>query len=173
MTSRIAVILMLAVCDSANAVTSTVTQGISLTLSSAGKVSAPTTLTLTKSGTTFNNFTGSLSLNYKARTTQVGSATLTVKASSDFSPTGGPSVAAGDVTYTCGAASLGSACSGTQTLSTASQTPVVSVSTNACVGTGCASVDPATDLLQFSMLNSPTFKTGSYTAQLLFTFSAL
>jgi hypothetical protein len=151
--------------------TQSTNQTVTITLNSAGVVSVPSTLNMTEAGTIFNNFTGSLSLNYRARTTQGGSATLAVEASSDFSPAGGPSVASGGLTYTCGAASLGTACSGTQTVSTSSQTPVLSVGSNACVGSGCASADPATQILSFVLSNTPAYKTGSYSAQLLFTFS--
>ena len=164
--------LVLVGCSAAHAATQTITEGVSLTLASAAKLSSPTTLTLTVSGTTFTNFTGSLLVNYKARTTQVGSATLSLKASSDFSPTGGPSVASGNVTYTCASAGLGTACSGTQTMSTTSQTPVVSISTNACVGTGCPSANPASITLQFALTDNPQYKTGSYSAPVLFTFSS-
>ncbi|HYL74918.1 MAG TPA: hypothetical protein VEU96_11980 [Bryobacteraceae bacterium] len=149
------------------------TENVFLTLASAAKLSSPSTFTLTVSGATFNNFGGSLLVNYKARTTQVGSATLTLKASSDFSPAGGPSVASGNVTYTCASAGLGTACSGTQTMNAASQTSVVSVSTNACVGTGCSSANPASVQLQFVLANSPQYHTGSYSAQVLFTFSSI
>lgn len=152
-------------------VVQTITENVSLTLASAGKVSVPSTMTLTTSGTTFNNFTGSLTVNFKARTTQVGSATLTLDASSDFTPSGGPSAASGDVTYTCGSATLGSACSGNLTMSTSSQTNVVSVGTSQCVGTGCASANPASEQLSFTLTNSPQYKTGSYTSSVLFTFS--
>lgn len=149
------------------------TQTISLTLSSAAKVSVPATLTLTKVGSTFQNFTGSQLLNYKARTRPSGSATLTIKGSSEFSPATGPLMSNGDLTFTCGSASLGTACSGTKTASTSIAVTVVSVPASACVGTGCASADPATITLSFILTNSPQFKTGAYSAQLQYTCSAI
>jgi hypothetical protein len=171
MTPRIGAMLLLVGCGAAHAATMTITESVSLTLASAAKLSSPATSTLTVSGSTFNNFTGSLTVNYKARTTQVGSATLTLKASSDFSPSGGPSVASANVTYTCGSAGLGNACSGTQTMSTSSQTAVVSISSRACVGTGCSGPNPSTVQLQFVLANNPQYHTGSYSAPVLFTFS--
>ena len=167
-----AVLTLLLLCATVSyAPTQTITEGVSLTLASAGKVSVPASMTLTASGTIFNNFTGSLTVNFKARTTQVGSAALATNASSDFTPTGGPSVASGNVTYTCGSATLGTACSGTLTLSTSSQTSVVSVGTSQCVGAGCAASNPASEQLSFVLANSPQYKTGSYSSTLLFTFS--
>jgi len=46
---------------------------------------------------------------------------ITVKAA-EFTPTTGPKIASGNVTYVCSAASVGTACSGTQTLSTTATT---------------------------------------------------
>ena len=153
-------------------ITQSASETLSITLSSAAKVSVPATVTLSSSGT-FQNFTGSELVNFKARTTSSGSATVTVKGSSEFSPVTGPAIANGDLTYTCGSATLGTACSGTQTASTASSTSVVSVGASKCVGTGCAATSPATITLSFTLTNSPAFKTGSYSAQLLYTCSAI
>src|SRR5947209_461215 len=86
------------------------------------------------------------------------SASRSVKATADFTPTGGPSVASGQLTYTCTSATLGSACSGTQTASTASQTNVVTLGAGACTGGGgsCSSVDPNTVQTSFALVNNPT-----------------
>lgn len=90
-------------------------------------------LALTKLNTGFNSFTGALTLSYRARTRQgSGQGTITVKATSDFSPSGGPSIAnppssTDKFTYTCSGATLGIACSGTQTVSTTAATNVVSL----------------------------------------------
>lgn len=149
------------------------TQSISLSLNSAAKVSVPASLSLTKVGTAFQDFTGSQLLNYRARTRPSGSATLTVKGSTDFSPANGPSIANGDLTFTCGAASLGTSCSGTKTGSTSSAVTVVSVPASACVGTGCASTDPATITLTYDLIDNPQFRTGTYSGQLLFTFTEI
>lgn len=154
-------------------VIATTTQSVSLTLQSAAKVSTPGSLALSTTGSTFNSFAGTLTLNYKARTTQTGSASLTLNASQDFTPSGGPAISAGKLTYACGSPSLGTGCSGTQTASTSSQTPALSVPANACVGTGCPSASPATEQMQFSLSNDPSYGTGSYVATLLFTFSTL
>jgi hypothetical protein len=140
-------------------------QSISLTLATAGKVSVPANVAATTIGTTFQNFTMSELVNYKARTTQTGSATLNLLGSSYL--------ALGGTTYTCSGATLGSACSGTQTVSGTSGTVVVTVGPSSCVGAGCASSSPATLTLNFIMINSPTYPTGSYSAAMTFSWTLI
>jgi hypothetical protein len=159
-----------------NAATGTATQTLSAQITAISKLSIPGSLTVTHAGTTFVAYTGNLAASYRARTTaSTGSGSLTVKATADFSPTGGPSIAGGQLTYTCSSATLGTACSGTQTASTASQTNVVTVGASACTGGGgsCSSVDPNTVQTSFALVNDPALKTGSYSATLTFTASAI
>jgi len=156
------------------------TQTLSLTLDAAGLLYGfPDTVTLSKTGTVFSAYTGILSIQFRARTSSSGSSSVTVKATADFSPAGGPSIAspptAGDaLTYTCGAATLGSNCSGTQTVSTTASTNVVSMGASTCTGGGapCSTADPNTVNVNFSLTNDPKYKTGSYAATLTFTISA-
>lgn len=170
---RLPLLVLSALPLAAGVVTDTTTQSVSVTLNSAAKISAPSTMLLTTAAGTFQNYSASLLLNYEARTTQSGSATLTVRSSADFSPTQGPSIAGGDLTYRCGSANLGTACAGSQVLSTSVQTPVLTVGASACTGSGCASARPATVTLTFTLTNKPQYKTGSYSSHLQFTFSAL
>lgn len=141
------------------------TQSISLTLATAAKVSVPSTMPVTTVGTTFQNFTGSETVNFKARTTQAGSATLTVLGSAYFGLT--------TVTYTCSGATLGTACTGTRTVSTSAGTPVVAVGASECVGTGCSSASPATVTMNFSMVNNPTYPTGSYSGTIVYSWTLI
>jgi hypothetical protein len=131
------------------------------------------TVTLIHAGTTFANFTGTVTVQYKVRTTPSGSSTLVVKAASDFSPATGPSVAGGDLTYTCSGATLGSNCSGTPTISTTATTNVVTVGAGVCTGAGCGGSDPNSVSVSLILADSPTFKTGTYTNSLLFSISAI
>jgi hypothetical protein len=154
----------------------TVTQTLSVALGANGKISVPSSITLTRSASTFSNYTGTLSgIQYKIRTTtSSGSGTITVKASSDFTPTTGPSVSSGDLAYNCGASSQGTPCSGQQTVSTTSGTPVVSFGSGVCSGASpCAGPNPSTTSITLTLLNSPVFKSGLYSAQLMFTVSAI
>jgi len=157
-------------------VTGTTTQTLSAQINAIGKVSVPGSLILTSAGTTFVAYSGNLNVSYMVRTTQTtGSGSLTLRATADFSPAGGPSISGGQLTYTCSAASLGAACSGTQTTSTASQTNVVTLGASFCTGGGgsCSSASPNTVQSTFTLSNNPAFKTGTYSATLTFTISAI
>src|ERR1700688_3575294 len=89
-----------------------------------GLITQTSSVALTRSGA-FGAFSGTMTLSYWARTTQgAGQGAITTQATTDFTPTGGPSIATppspGDTfTYTCSGATLGASCSGTQTVSTA------------------------------------------------------
>jgi hypothetical protein len=156
--------------------TGTTTQTLSATIDAIGKLSVPASLNVTTAGTTFVAYSGALSVSYRARTTAAtGSGSLTMQATADFSPAGGPSISSGQLTYTCSAASLGAACSGTQTASTSSQTSVVTMGASLCTGGGgsCSAVNPNTVQSAFTLSNNPAFKTGTYSATLTFTISAI
>jgi hypothetical protein len=128
---------------------------------------------LSAGGSNFSQFTGSTGLTYFVRTTTTGGGgSITLKVTSDFSPSGGPSVAnppvAGDaLTYICTVASPGTACTGAQTASTSSQTNLASFGTN--VHTGSAG---STASIGWTLANDPNYKTGTYSATVTFTISA-
>jgi hypothetical protein len=150
------------------------TQTMTANVSPYGKLSLPATVTLQSGDTRFGgNLAGSLTVSYWARTSASGGGSVTVQASSDFSPAGGPSVSG--VTYLCSGATLGSACSGSQTLSTSVQTSLLSLPGGACTGGGssCSSQAPNTILLSLSALNKASYKTGAYSTQITFTISTM
>jgi hypothetical protein len=151
----------------------TTTQTLSAQISPIGKVSIPATVSLL-SGSTFSAYTGTLLVSQRVRTTSSGSASITVTGSAEFTPAGGPTIASGALSYTCGSATLGTACSGAQTMSTSTQTPVLIVGSSACTGGGgaCSSTDPNTVSLSFTLTNSPAYKTGSFSAHLTLVISA-
>jgi hypothetical protein len=156
--------------------TGTATQTLDAQINAIGKLTVPANLTVTSTGTTFVAYSGNLIVSYRARTTAItGNGSLTVRAMADFSPAGGPSIASGQLTFTCSAATLGAACSGTQTASTTSQTSVVTMGASLCTGGGgaCSPADPNTVQNTFMISNNPAFKTGTYSATLTFTISAI
>lgn len=156
--------------------TGTATQTLSAQISAIGKLSVPSSLTVTNSGATFAAYTGSLTVSYKVRTTaSTGSGSLTLEATADFTPTGGPSISGGQLTYICSSATLGTACSGTQTGSTTSQTSVVTIGAGSCTGGGgsCSALNPNTMQTSFTLSDNPAFPTGTYSATLTFAISAL
>jgi hypothetical protein len=154
--------------------TSTGSQSLSATVCPVGSLSVPASAALTTSATTFQPFAGSITISYKARTTPAGAGNITLSITGGFAPGGGPSVAAGALAYTCGGATLGAACSGTQTASTTSQTPVLALPAAACTGGGgaCSTQNPNSVNLTFILADDPGYATGAYSARVTFTISA-
>ncbi len=150
------------------------TQTLSAQINPIGKLAVGASTSLAASGTTFVTYSGTLPVSYRIRTTPTGGGTITVQATSEFSPAGGPSVSSGALTYTCTGASLGTGCSGTQIVSRTAQTPVLNVPASACTGGGgaCSAVDPNSVSVNFFLTNDPQFQTGSFSAALTFTISA-
>ena len=149
-------------------------QTLNATLLPNAKLSVPASLNLTAGASKFAPFSGTLAISYRARTTPSGSGAITLQVTSDFLPAGGPSAAAAALTYTCGGASLGTACSGTRTASTTVQTPVLTLPSSACTGGGgaCSASDPAALNVNLTLTDNPSYATGTYSAQLRFTISA-
>ena len=129
---------------------------------------------LTISGAAFSAYTGATTATYLIRTTKVGgTGTINLKVTTDFGPTGGPSVltppTAGDaLTYTCTAAAPATGCTGTQTALTTATTPVATFGTDAHALSSPAS----TVLTNWSLTNDPKYQTGAYTAVATYTISA-
>lgn len=164
-----------AICFSALANAQSVTQTLAPAFSPLGELTvSPGSLTMTQTGTIFNSYTaGPVTVQYRIRTSGTGSGSITVKANADFSPTGGPTVS--NLTYTCGAANLGTPCSGSQTVSTTTGTAVVSgIGAGACTGgsSPCSGVDPNSVTVSFALTNDPAYATGAYSVTLTFTISA-
>ena len=157
-----------ALCDSQE-----VGQDLSVLILPGGKVSVPAVLSLINTGTVFNPFTGTLPVSYRIRNSSSGSnITITIAATTNFAPSGGPSISNGDLSYTCSAATLGTSCSGTQTLSTITATTVLSVASSAC-GSGCSSSTTNTSNLNFSLSDDPRYQTGTYSTSVVLTMSSL
>ncbi|MGD0840585.1 MAG: hypothetical protein ABSA32_05445 [Candidatus Acidiferrales bacterium] len=128
---------------------------------------------LSSSGGTLSDYTGTTSFTYFIRTGTVGgSGYIKLQVTSDFSPTGGPSVgtpiAAGDtLRYACAISSPGTACSGFQVASVASQTPVGTFTTNAHTAANGSSAS-----ILWELTNDPLYQTGTYMATITYTISA-
>jgi hypothetical protein len=153
----------------ARSATTTTTQTFSATFAPIAKLTVPATLTLANTGSVFNSYTGTLSVSYWARTVAGGS--MTMKVTTDFAA-GGPSAAAGDLTYTCSGATLGTGCSGTITASTSSSTGVLTLPASSCTGASCGNTTPNTMSVGFTLADKASTKTGSYSATVQFTVSA-
>lgn len=149
------------------------TQTLTVVLSPAASITTPATISLTKVGSTFGSFTTpATSIQFDIRNTQAsGGGSITLKAA-EFTPTTGPKIASGNLTYVCNAASLGTPCSGTQTLSTTTATPVVTFPASSCTGAGCTGTSPQSVQVLFTLTDSSQYKTATYSATLTFTVSA-
>jgi len=162
------------------AATLTTTQTLTAVISpEGGFFSLTSNVSLTKNGSIFTNFTSSpVAIQYCARTTQsTGGGNITVKATADFSPSGGPSIASppstGDgLTYTCSTATLGQACTNTPTVSTTTAMNVVAFAPSECSSSTCGSSNRNTVTVTFYLTDDPKYNTGSYSATLTFTISA-
>ncbi len=155
--------------------TAVATQSLNATINPAWTLTAPATASLTHGQNAFQPFQATVSVNYQVRTTPTGSGRITLQVTRDFSPSGGPSVSAGALSYTCAGASLGAPCSGSQTASTTSQTPVLTLPASACTGGGgaCSGQDPNSVSLTFVLTDDPGYSTGTYSANVTFTISAI
>lgn len=169
----VATILLLAASFSYAQTTGTATSTLNLTVGNEAVIQITANPALASGTTTFSDYLSTTSLLYFIRTNQTtGSGSITVQATSDFSPVGGPSIASpvnGDkLTYTCAVSTPGTQCTGTQTVTTLNTAyPVATFGINAqsakAGNTGSVSWD---------LSNDPAYKTGSYTADLTFTISA-
>jgi hypothetical protein len=150
------------------------TTTVSVAVAAEAALSAITgTSTLTSTGTNFSTYTGTTNLTYFIRTTPTtGSGSIVLEVTTDFSPTGGPSVASPPtatdaLTYNCTVSSPGTACTGPLTAKTSSTTNVATFGANAhsAFAGNSASVS-------WSLTNDPQYKVGTYTATVTFTISA-
>ena len=154
---------------------STTTQDVQIQIDPYAKVSVPLSVSFVRSATAFSDFSSTIQVNYRARTSNSGGGTITVQASSEFSAAGGPSSAGGDLTVHCSAASMGVPCSGTQTISRTQASPVVTLPAAACTGGGgaCSTANPNSVQLNFSLRNKPAYKTGNYSITVMFNVSSI
>jgi hypothetical protein len=128
---------------------------------------------LTGSGVVFgSDFTGNTAFTYKIRTKQTnGSGNIQLQVTSDFSPSGGPSVASpldpsDTLSYACTVAQPGSGCSGQQNASTTTATPVATFGANAR-----STKAGNTGSLSWTLPNDPQYATGTFTSLVTLTIS--
>jgi len=173
-----AVVLLTAPMAKAQLGSTTGTSTVNVTVVAEAALSVTSTTTLSSTGTNFSNYTGSTALTYFIRTTQSGgSGFIKLEVTTDFAPTGGPSVATppstGDaLNYSCTVANPGNGgtatpCTSPTTSSTTAQTSV------ATFGAACSSlIGGNTASVAWTLTNDPKYKTGAYSAVVTFTISA-
>jgi hypothetical protein len=112
-------------------------------------------------------------LTYFIRTSPTsGSGSIVLQVTTDFSPSGGPSVGTppttGDaLTYNCTVSSPGTACTGPLTAKTSGTTSVASFGADAH-----SALAGNTASVSWSLTNDPLYKVGTYNATVTFTISA-
>jgi len=160
---------------SAHGATAMANQNLTVTVNAAWSLLSPGIASLTHGQTAFQPYQATVPIRYEARTTAMGSGKITLQVTSDFSPAGGPSVSKGELTYTCDSATLGAPCTGPQMPSTSIQTPVLTLPASACTGGGgpCSGPDPNSVNLTFTLIDDPGYATGTYSANVTFTISAI
>jgi len=133
------------------------------------------TTTLSLSGGPFSSFTGSTAFSYKIRTSESGgSGSLTVVFGSDLT-SGGNTISVGNLTYTCTDVAPASGTTLPATCGSSSTTASKSAATGvAGFGTAGHSADAGTsgNSVNWTLVNNPSYKTGSYSATATFTISA-
>ncbi len=154
------------------------TTALNVTVGAEAGLTVGATTSLASTGSNFGIYTGSSSLTYYIRTTQTtGSGNIQLKVTTDFTPTGGPSVTtpptSGDaLTYSCTVANPGNsgtatACTSPTTASSGSSTSVAAFGAN-----NRSLITGNTATVNWSLTNDPKYQTGAYSATVTFTISA-
>lgn len=148
---------------------------IAVALATTAKLSVPANVTLSGVTAPFQPFLGTVPVLFRVRSSSGGGGNISLQVTADFEPGGGPSAAAGALTYQCGSTTLGVPCSGVQTAAPGAQTPVLAIPPSACTGGGgaCSPTDPNIVQVHFSLDNNPAFSTGAYSARITFVISSL
>lgn len=150
------------------AASGTTTLSLTVGPEAALSVTDVTTSLTTAAGGLFADYVGTTNFTYKIRTTRVdGTGSITAQVTTPFAA-GGPSVAAGDLTYGCAVAAPATACTGPVTAATSSDTTVAGFGTNARSARAGNSGSVA-----WTLVNDPQYETGNYTAVVTFSISAL
>ena len=150
------------------AATGTTTLSLTVAVAASIRVDTATTSLTTSGGIFANPYTGTTNFTFKIRTGKTsGTGSITLQVTSDFSPSGGPSVLGGDLlTYTCTVAS-GTACVGSTTSSTTATTSVATFGADAHSASAGDSGSTA-----WSLTNDTRYQTGAYSATVTYTISA-
>ena len=176
------ILLLLGVNSTANAATANA--NVVVTVAASAAISATPSVTLTTPATPFTgSYTGATVLTFSIRTTPTtGSGSLTVKGTTDFTPgtSGdvGPTIAAGNLTYTCASSDLttgsGSGLTGSLVYCNGGS-PVVSMTTSTNVLTAIgAKSNAGGDALNvhWTVPDSAVYNVDTYTATVTFTLTA-
>lgn len=153
--------------------TDTTTSNVTVTVSNEASILTASAATLTKADTLFGSFTGNSTVTYKIRTSEVGGGGTLKVSVAQFAPATGPTLGAtSDLSY--GVPTITSGGSGSATAGAAQAN--VDAATNYTIvqfGTDFHSADAGDQAqIDWTLLDRPTYKTGTYTAVATWTISA-
>ena len=152
------------------------TTQLSVAVAAEAQIEINTATTSFSTSSSFADYTGTTNLTYKIRTSKTagtGTGSIVVQITSDFAPTGGPTVGGTQLTssdtptYVCSASSPATACSGSVTPSTTSSTSVYGFGAD-----NHSAKAGNTGSVTWTVPNDPLYPTGTYLATATFTISA-
>ena len=114
----------------------------------------------------FSDYTGTTNFTYKIRTSKTGGTGSITASVAEFGE-GGPSLAAGDLKYTCTVSAPGTGCSSDVTAATAG-TNVAGFGANAR-----SAKSGNSGSVSWTLVNDPQYETGTHTSVVTFSISAL
>ena len=172
---RTALTLALVCAGLGHAQSTTGTTTLSVTVGPEASLAVGTGTVLRSVGSSFASYSGTTNLTYRIRT--IISGMITLRVTTDFSPQGGPSVAApptpGDtLTYACAVSPPGT--NGSVTAC------IAGTQASSGTATGVATFGPDarsltngnTGTVNWTLSNDPAYKAGAYSATVTFTISA-
>ncbi len=170
MMNKLVTLLALLVLVAVPAAFAGVTTTVSVVVGAESTLTVTTTATSLTGAGAFAPFTGTTNFTYGFRTTSGGSGTIQLKVTTDFLPTGGPSVATppsvGDtLTYISTVSAGATAVNGTASTTAQTNVATMAASSNSTTTTDAGSV-------AWTLVNDPKYKAGSYSATVTFTISA-
>jgi hypothetical protein len=148
------------------------TNNVNVTVAAEAALTIAGDANLTSAGTNFADYTGTTNFTYFVRTSAgAGSGTISLKVTTDFGPTGGPSVAspltASDKLHYANTVSSPGSAAADVDASTAASTGVATFGADAHSAKAGNSGSTA-----WTLSNDPLYKTGSYQAVVTYTISA-
>jgi hypothetical protein len=143
------------------------TTTLSLTVGPEAAISVTEVSTpLSLSGGLFSDYTGTTNFTYKIRTSKDGGTGSITASVAEFGA-GGPSLAAGDLKYTCSVSAPGNGCTTEMTAATAG-TNVAGFGADAR-----STKDGNSGSVTWTLVNDPQYETGLHTSIVTFSISAL
>jgi len=149
------------------AVTDSATTTLSVTVAPEATIAVTSSPTLAKGGTEFESYTGNTTFTYRVRTTESGGAgSITALVTTEFAA--GSGITTADLSHVASTSGVGTANGSSTTASASSATSLVTFGADAH---SSDSNDSAT--INWTLVDRPAYKTGSFSTVVTLTISAL